>query len=155
MAETLRQFFAEHRPDGQVVFLGRKCAEESLIPRHPRPTGARGLREGALEEAPLWVLGLDRQAGQSQALHGHCGPGHSPACPHLAARWSRAEVRPHLRLSCGWLCSQTHLPVGSFGPLPGCPPGLGFPSSITQRPSSPVLPRGPPLRTTHTWLLPG
>lgn len=83
MAETLRQFFAEHRPDGQVVFLGCECAEESLIPRHPRPTGARGSRECALEEAPLWVLGLDRQAGQSQALHGHCGPGHSPAGPHL------------------------------------------------------------------------
>lgn len=124
-------------------------------PQTPQAHGGKGLAGGCFRGSSSLGPGAGQAGGTVPGSAWTLWPRAQSSWSSPAARWSRAEVRPHLRLSCGWLCSQTHLPVGSFAPLPGCPPGLGFPLSITQRPSSPVLPRGPPLRTTHMWLLPG
>lgn len=77
------------------------------------------------------------------ALPGHWGSGHGPAGPHLATSWSRAELRPHLRLGCGWICSQTHLPVGSLHPFQAIPPAW-----VSHRPS----PRGCHPQSSHATL---
>ena len=73
------------------------------------------------------------------ALHGHWGSGHGPAGPHRVS--GRAETP--LRLGCGWICSQTHLPVGSLHPFQAVPPAW-----VSHRPS----PRGCHPQSSHVTL---